>query len=283
MFRSMMKSLGKAHLSSASMAMVLVVAVFASAVLSGCAGRSPLGSDDPLQLRVMTYNIRYCRGMDGEVDIPRIAGVINASNPDLVSLQEVDMRTRRALRVDQTAELARLTGMHAQFGRAIDFQGGEYGQAILSRWPISEFDVVELPSEPDQEQRVAVAAGIRGEGNRPDILFVGTHLHHREEELRLPQVERLLEYLRESPWEVKFLTGDINARPDSATLALIYQEWEDTTPDHYFTFPSPEPNRKIDYILFPRGHPWRVVHSEVIDEPVASDHRPVFAVLEWMD
>lgn len=259
----------------------IIWAVMAMAVLAGCAGKSATDGQVPYRLRVMAYNIHHCRGMDGVLDVERIANVIKASNADLVTLQEVDVNTQRNGGVDQAAELGRLTGMHARFGKAIDYQGGEYGQAILSRWPIAEFDVHMLPSEEGREQRIAVAAGIRGDGRRPDILFVGTHLDHQGEVYRLPQAVRLLEILRDSTWETMLLSGDMNALPTSETMGLVLQEWEDTTDDDALTLPAPVPNRKIDYILFPKGHPWRVIHSEVVNEPVASDHRPVFAELEW--
>src|SRR5690606_14987157 len=116
---------------------VIAVAALLSISLGGCANMRGGGENaEPLRVRVMAYNIHHCLGIDGELDVERIAGVINAANPDLVTLQEVDNRTERSDRVDQAAELGRLTGMHARFGRAIDHQGGEYGQAILSRWPI---------------------------------------------------------------------------------------------------------------------------------------------------
>ena len=87
-------------------------------------------------LRVLSYNIHHGRGTDGVVDLPRIARVIRGCEADVAVLQEVDDRTTRTGGVDQTAELARLTGMHAVFGRQIDYQGGRYGQAILCRWPL---------------------------------------------------------------------------------------------------------------------------------------------------
>ncbi len=258
----------------------LILAVVTGGLLSGCASRT-LADDGPLRLRILAYNIHHCAGMDGVVDVERIARIINDANVDLVSLQEVDMMTERNGRVDQAAELGRLTGMHSQFGKAIDYQGGEYGQAILSRWPIENFETHLLPSEPDQEQRIAVVATIAATSERPAILFAGTHLHHREEALRLPQARRLLDILREAPQEIKFLTGDLNAIPTSETMQLIKAEWEDTSPDDAFTIPSGVPNRKIDYILLPKGHQWRVVQAEVLDEPIASDHRPVVVELEW--
>jgi endonuclease/exonuclease/phosphatase family metal-dependent hydrolase len=260
---------------------VLTAVLLSCLMLTGCAGRgSTQQTEGPLTLRVMAYNVHHCGGMDGVVDVERIANIIKASNADLVALQEVDKDVPRSGNVDQAAELGRLTGMYARFGKAIDYAGGEYGQAILSRWPIDEFEVVMLPSEPDREQRIALAATIRGDGKRPEILFVGAHLDHQGEQLRLPQMEALLQFLRDSRIKEQFVCGDMNAQPTSQTMQMAFEYLTDTTGDDALTLPAPNPNRKIDYIMFPKTQQWRVVHTEVLDEPVASDHRPVLAVLE---
>ena len=107
---------------------------------------------DPRTLRVMSYNIHIGVGLDKKSDLARIANVIKAADVDVVALQEVDVRTRRSgTDVDQLAELAKLTGMHGRFGKGRDFDGGEYGQAILSRQPIKEFTVHKLPGDNVQE------------------------------------------------------------------------------------------------------------------------------------
>ena len=90
----------------------------------------------PTTVRVLTYNIHHGEGRDGELDLPRLGRVITSVQPDLVALQEVDVGTSRVGGVDQLAELARLTGMHAQFGKAMDYMGGGYGVAVLSRWSL---------------------------------------------------------------------------------------------------------------------------------------------------
>src|SRR6185436_9114845 len=112
------------------------------------------------------------QGMDKRFDPARIAEVIRAADVDVVAVQEVDIKARRSGTVDQLAELKRLTGMHGVFGKARDYDGGEYGQVILSREPIERMDVHELPGAADQEQRIALLATIRQPGPLPDLLFV---------------------------------------------------------------------------------------------------------------
>ncbi|MGZ5544081.1 MAG: endonuclease/exonuclease/phosphatase family protein, partial [Limisphaerales bacterium] len=86
--------------------------------------------------RVMTYNIHHGEGLDHKVDLPRIAALIKREKADIVALQEVDKGVTRTDRRDLTAELAKLTGMTGVFSNNHYFQGGEYGNAILSRFPV---------------------------------------------------------------------------------------------------------------------------------------------------
>src|SRR3954468_2494324 len=90
----------------------------------------------PERVRVLSYNIHHGEGVDGKLDLERIAAVINAVEPDLVALQEVDQRVARTRLIDEPADLARLTKMHVAFGANLALQGGHYGNAVLSRWPI---------------------------------------------------------------------------------------------------------------------------------------------------
>lgn len=253
-------------------------------MVAGCAAQRSAAESSYAapRLRVMSYNIHHGRGMDNEVDLERLAKVIADARPDVVSLQEVDKGVNRSGGVDEAAELGRLTGMHAMFGLARPYGGGEYGQAILSRRPIMNLEVHQLPGPDEQEQRIALLATIAPGDGIPELLFVGTHLHHQAEALRLEQARHLMHILRERAHSVAIVTGDINAMPGSAVMQALLEEWEDTTGDDALTFPATEPNRKIDWILLPKGHQWRVVSSEVIDEPMASDHRPVVVELEWL-
>ena len=116
----------------------------------------------PVTVRVLSYNIQHGMGADGRIDLPRLAAVMKATNPDIIALQEVDQATERSGGVKQLDELARLLGMHAEFGKAIDYLGGAYGVGILSRWPISDPDNQPLPSPPRIEARTALSVSIPG-------------------------------------------------------------------------------------------------------------------------
>lgn len=225
-------------------------------------------------LRVLSYNIHHGRGTDGLVDLPRIATVIRGCEADIVFLQEVDDRTDRTGGVDQTAELSRLTGLQGEFGRQIDYQGGRYGQAILSRTPLTHPRVHVLPGHPDRETRIAFSAQTQI-GERL-LVVVGTHLHHRDPAERLAQAEALATLdLGDGPM---ILGGDLNAVPESEPLTTLLTSWRATAAERLPTFPAGSPTRQIDFILY---RPARVLEAgpvRVLDEPVASDHRPIFAV-----
>lgn len=252
------------------------------AVLIGCAANQPdpvAAREERVPLRVMTYNIHHGRGTDDKVDIERIAAVINAAKPDLVAVQEVDIGVNRSGKIDEAAKLAELTGMHVRFGKARDYDGGDYGQTILSKRPITDFAVHELPGDAEAEQRIALFATIEAGDGAPEMLFVGTHLHHQAEAHRVAQATKLLELLADQQ-RPTIIAGDLNAEPGSESMALFLENWRNTTPDDALTYPAGEPIKKIDWILLAGADGWVVTDSKVIDEPTASDHRPVVVELE---
>jgi endonuclease/exonuclease/phosphatase family metal-dependent hydrolase len=230
----------------------------------------------PPTLRVLTYNVHHCEGTDGKLDVERIAQVILAAKPDVVALQEVDVKAKRTGEVDQVARLRELTKMHAAFGAAIPLQGGEYGNAVLSRWPITESKNYALPKDPEgrsPEKRAVVTCRITPDNGLPELIFASTHLCHQVAAAREKQAAVLNETLSADPATAPVvLAGDFNALTPSASMqALLTKRWVDATAKV----------SKIDFVLLRTGDPWRVVEAVTLDEVVASDHRPVLAVLEW--
>ena len=120
-------------------------------------------------MRVMTYNIHVGIGMDKKLDLPRIAGVINAQHPDLVGLQEVDRGVERTQRIDEIAELAKLTHMDYAFAFNLRYQGGQYGVAILSRFPISSFDHRLYKNTREAERRGLIRAEVAINGRTVNL------------------------------------------------------------------------------------------------------------------
>jgi endonuclease/exonuclease/phosphatase family metal-dependent hydrolase len=237
-----------------------------------------------LRLRILTYNIHHGEGTDGKLDLARVAKVISDQKPDLVALQEVDVKTRRTGGVDEAAELGKLTGMNFVFGKAISYQGGAYGNAVLSRFPITSHEVHPLPAKEGSEKRCGLAAVVRPWEGGPELTFVSTHLdQHRDESDRLAQAEELQRaLLKKGDRRAIILAGDLNAVPASETMKRFAGKWTDAGAEaNGPTVPSSKPTRRIDYVLLRPAAVWRAGETKVLDEPVASDHRPVLAELEW--
>lgn len=227
----------------------------------------------PTPLTVLTYNIHHGEGTDAKLDLERIACIIRTENPDLVALQEVDEKTERTANVSQAAELGRLTGLHHVFGKAMDYRGGGYGQAILSRWPIIETKVHQLPQRSGREPRILLITKI--ESPHRALTFATSHLDHQLEEVRLDQARELNRILAASKTPA-LLCGDFNAGPESSTLKFLFEHWIDTTGGNAAnTIPAGDPRKRIDYILASPKARWTTETSRVLEEPIASDHRPV--------
>ncbi len=235
--------------------------------------------EDGQTLRIMTYNIHHCEGVDGKLDVERIAGVIRKQECDLVALQEVDRNTTRSQRVDQLSELGRLTGLQPYFGKAIDYGGGEYGLGILSKLPIAETKTFPLPSGAKREQRIAIEVFVKPTTG-PRFVFVCTHLDHSSgENDRTQQIAELKKLFGGGPSQA-ILAGDFNCTSDKLELAPILAYWKDVDSQKMSpTIPVAKPNRKIDYIFLQRDSPWSVDSATVLDEPVASDHLPLVTTL----
>ena len=248
----------------------------------GLAGCTDPG-DGPIALRVMTCNIHHGEGTDGVFDLQRIAALIEAADPDLVALQEVDRRTTRASGVDQAAELARLTGRHHIYGAAMDYAGGEYGEAILSRWPVDEARTRALDRVEGSEPRALLVIGMhpeRAKARPPGpIYFAGTHLAHDSAVDRLAQARQMAAILASPPHDraTIILAGDLNAAPGSDPMRHLLEEagYRDAfIDDPRPTYPSGAPERRIDWILLRPGPGVEItiVRTEVIDDAVATDH-----------
>lgn len=236
---------------------------------------------EPIQLRALSYNIHHAEGIDKKLDLERIAGVIRSVKPDLVALQEVDKKASRSDRVDQPAELARLTKMHAIFGANIRLQGGHYGNAILSRFPISEHKNHLLPNVNSGEQRGLLVAEISVPKLTSPLKLMATHLDHRRDDReRVQSVEAINALVAQSD-QPSILMGDLNDVVGSETLSRLEQVWKNTSAGELHSFPVSKPKRQIDFILCYPSERWSVVESRILDQAVASDHRAILSILQW--
>ena len=263
-----------------------LLAIALAAALHGCAAsRQPAVAASSRVVRVMIYNIHAGKDASGVDNLAGVAALVRETNADLVLLQEVDQGTRRSGNTDQPAVLAERTGFHVAFGSALDYDGGEYGVAILSRWPIASDTLFHLPVDPPQaraggshEPRGALRAEITSPYG-PMTVFT-THIdasaddHWRRQEARI--VASLVATARtRSP--LVLVGGDFNSTPES----VVQQELRATgLRDAHaecgrgdgLTYPADSAVKRIDYLYLNGGI--RCVKADVLRSRV-SDHLPV--------
>jgi endonuclease/exonuclease/phosphatase family metal-dependent hydrolase len=252
-------------------------------------------SNQSIRLKILSYNILGGRNVDGSRNLHRIAKVINEISPDLVALQEVDRKTARLNGVDLPLVLSELTGMNYVFGRAMEYDGGEYGVAILSKFPIEEYNNHALPHLESSEPRTALAVQIKWPESEQVIVFMGTHLDYQKSpEDRIAQVHEISKIITEFQDRPIILAGDLNCLPQSESMEILEEWFKDAWKGsrNGFTFPSNEPTKRIDYILHDKKNPWVVTNIYTGLEinrsdlqwrtllELASDHLPVIAELE---
>jgi len=258
-----------------AMRVISLPVIIAAVLLSGvAAAMAPPATD----MRVVTYNIKHGRGNDNVVDLARTAAVLRSLTPDIVGLQEVDNRAERSGKVDEAEALGKALGMHHAFGRFMDFQGGAYGLAVLSRFPITQSTELRLPD--GNEPRVALAVEVRLPDGRA-LTIVNVHFDWVSDDgFRFAQAQKLTESLDRltTPY---VLLGDFNDEPGSRTLGLFTQRAAEAAKprEDHFTFSSTEPAKEIDFIFMAPKNAWMFRDVTVISEKLASDHRPVSAVL----
>lgn len=237
----------------------------------------------PETIRVMTYNIHHGEGTDGKVDLHRIASLIRRERMDIVALQEVDRRVARTQGRDLAAELSALTGMEVQFAKNIDHQGGEYGTALLSRFPFVSHSHTHYRMWLSREQRGLQQAVLNVGGKR--LVILNTHLDFsRDDRERLEHIDEIGKVSAAHGKAMVLVLGDFNDVPTSPSYlkmkAKFIDVWEAGGEGDGFTVPSGEPRKRIDYI-FASG-PVRI-NKAWVPRTEASDHLPVGAEIHLGD
>lgn len=233
-----------------------------------------------VNVRVLTFNILHGATTKGDFNLDKIAEVINQVDPDFVALQEVDFKTNRARNYDLATELGLRTKMAPLFGKAMDFDGGGYGEGILSKYPIIASRNIPLPHSAGNEPRAALEVMVEL-ASGDTIQFIGTHLEHQQQSTdRLSQVQGINNEFTDNKYPT-ILAGDLNDTPQSKPISLLKRFWKDVSgKNSEFTYPSKNPHKKIDYIFYRPADSWKVLENKVICDSIASDHCAVFSVLE---
>lgn len=242
---------------------------------------------EPDVITVATFNIHHGRGADGRLDLARVERAIRDSGADIIGLQEVDRHfDPRSAFADQVAVLGEAFGMESAFGPTLDLPPPpsgtarrQYGNALLSRYPIVWNDNTLLPAATSSEPRAVLRAGIDVPGAPLEVVV--THLEAFSASERYDQAVALRSSLEDPPSRTVVL-ADLNAVPGSeeavALAAGLQDAWAVVGDGDGWTYPASEPGRRIDQVLV---SPDLQVHAARVPTTDSSDHRPV--VVELID
>ena len=254
-------------------------------VSTACAGRTNPAEGPRGNAKVLVYNIHAGKDAKGVDNLAGVAELVRSSGADIVLLQEVDNGTRRSGNVNQPAVLARSTGFHVAFGSALDYDGGKYGVAILSRWPILEDTLFHLHVDPPQlrapnshEPRGALRAIIASPVGK--LAVINTHIDAQtSDHWRKQEADSVVSLVAQARRLVPMVVagGDMNSTPESAVQSNVRagglrDSWTDCASGDGFTYPDDKPLKRIDYLYLTGSI--RCASASVIETRV-SDHRPL--------
>ncbi len=241
-------------------------------------------TDEGRVIKILSFNIYHGATTKGNFDLDIIAKIIIDTDPDLVALQEVDFKTNRAKKYDLTTELGWRSKMVPLFGKAMDFDGGEYGEGVLSKYSFLHTRNVVLPYSLGIEPRAALEISVLLKSG-DTVSFVGTHLDHLKKEVdRLSQAKKINDVFTKNKYPT-ILAGDLNAMPGSKTINILEEFWKSSydKKDPKPTYPSNNPSRKIDYVMLYPKNRWKVITTEVIQDSIASDHCAYLVTVMLLD
>lgn len=232
-------------------------------------------------LRILQFNIHAGIDSSGRVDLDRIAAEIESVHPDLVSLNEVDSGTLRSGGLDETAYLAGATGLHGVYGPNLFYDGGLFGNAILSRYPVVQSHNLQLPVALGLEQRGLLTATLRVDGQT--VSFSSLHLSDGSDgrASRTAQAETAAQAMGHTS-RPTIVAGDLNSVPGDLPERLLRQHLLDSQEQggagNGDSVPETDPRSRFDYVLYDDRLAVVPGSTRVLPSAV-SDHRAVFTEL----
>ena len=222
--------------------------------------------------RILTYNVRNCRGMDGKTDYDPVAAVINAINPEVAAIQELDSVTIISNGVDVLKAIAEKCGMEYIFAASIPYGGGKYGIGILSKEKPINTSFFPLPGR--EEKRGLLMAEFK------EFIFFCSHFSLTAAD-RVASVHLISQKAKDLHKRV-ILAGDLNASPESEAINILSENWINLSGKQP-TFLSSGPNKCIDFIwgINCCNFIYNIMKQEVVPEKTASDHAPVFVDVKF--
>ena len=244
----------------------------------GCGSTNNVQKEtEPLFLKIASYNVRNAKGMDDVTDYDRTAKVINDMDAQAVAIQELDSATERSNNMVVLDELAKRTNMYASFIGSINYKGGKYGNGILTKEKPLRQESIALPGSEEKRSLLIVEL--------EDFVLCCTHLSLTEKD-RQASIALIKQQTAKYNSKPVFLAGDLNASPNSAEIKDLSVSWALLSDPTQPTFPSNNPKSIIDYIYLKPSSKYKhtVINKQVVNEPMASDHRPLWVELkiEWI-
>ncbi len=229
------------------------------------------------KIKVFDFNVRM-GGEQTNYDVRPFANLIRQYDPDFVTLQEVDYKAERSKQIDFVTLLAAELGMFPVFGKAIPLGTGEYGVAILSKYPFINIQNKNLTSPPGtKEARTVLYADVEIPSTGLKVRIASTHLDNSTEDVRKAMANQVTNYVGNSL--PTLLAGDFNAKPEESSIISSMASWQRIC-NNDFTFPN-TPTSKIDYIFGTGPGRWTIKSYQVIKQTGISDHCALFTEVEY--
>lgn len=250
----------------------VIIVLMIAGINTNCKTTQKTKTPGKESITILSYNVRNCLGLDNSVNYQRIAEIIKKTNADVVALQELDSATSRSKGVSVLNELATLTGMIPTYHASINFQGGKYGIGILTKEKPVKVESMALPGKEEQRSVLVIET--------KEYAFACSHFSLTEAD-RLASVEIINQFTSTYTKPV-FMAGDLNDTPGSSTINNFSKNWQFLNDTTQFTFPANKPIKCIDFIMARKqaGYSFKVLNTIVGNEPVASDHLPVWVKAE---
>jgi endonuclease/exonuclease/phosphatase family metal-dependent hydrolase len=232
----------------------------------------------------MSFNIHHANPpaeeVSGKIDIDGIVNAINKVKPDVVALQEVDVNTQRSGKIDEATLIAEKLGMQVFFAKAIDYDDGEYGLAILSKFEMSNHEINRLSLKADAKAELRILQTVilnLPKGKK--IKFGNTHLDVLNTGNRELQAEEIVNLAKKENLPF-ILAGDWNANVGSTTLNILDSVFTRTCTTCPVTCPGDGEQGAIDFIAFAKNHSFKVTNYKVYSQDTSSDHYPISVKLK---
>lgn len=235
-------------------------------------------------IKVISYNIHAGTDISGGFNLDRVAHIIYEEDADIVGLNEVDQFTSRSKGIDQAKYIADKLNYNFAFGKAMNYSGGKYGNAFISRYPIVASKNHRLPpihNSETSEPRAMLECDVNRDGRLIKAFTTHLGLEKAERELSIEYISNMLQTIDTSV----ILMGDFNlvSVKDFKELLPLINTVKDTAKDigkasDIMTFDSENPRKKIDYIWASKDAKTLYTYTHL---SLASDHLPLICGLDF--